>query len=443
MGLDLRALGYGLFSLGASTFGAVEGMAQDPANVATPQAPTLSYEVDASLIYFDALSRPRTGAIAPQAAAAAAPTRTLGLQRLRLAATWQAMDSAGLTIVLRPDAVNRSLEESGGGEARELDTRAGEVALGNPYRSEPTIRLLDAYQLNIAPGAALSASFGVFEELATDVASYPELLGFGLETRLPAKFSGARLGWRKSRPTDDKSGAGLAVELTVMQGDDDRAEGRCESQQATLACSGDPSSRDHGPVARDPYQGAAVETSWVGTSGLRLSALVGSLDAASNGGRVSEVLGQVGVESTSTVFGRVMKNSFDVRYARERWRVDGVSIRPRLQYSARLTTALAVDARAFWLLGLALGHSDQDPGLPASAPRSFDEQIPVDGYQIETGYLATIAPSLSAQLMLTHEHRTSEDAAGDETGGIYHTDGNSRTLRRMGLALIYTLNDDA
>lgn len=437
-----------LFGL-ASTLAAFSAALAAPALAApdtvqdASRATTLGYEVDASLIYFDSLTRPRTGVVAPLVGAAA-PARAFGLKRFRLAATWQALDSAGLTIVLRPDAANRSLEQSADAEPRELDTRAGEVGLGSPYRATPSVRVLDAYQISIAPGAALSASFGVFEELTPTVASYPQLLAFGLETSLPAKFSGGRLGWRRPRAADPESGAGLSLDMTVMQGDEDRAEGRCSdaTATATVPCAGDSRSRDHAPLARDPYQGAALEVSWVGSSGLSLNLLGGSLEGAAVGGRVSEALGQLGAELTQTLGSRTVKLSLDMRYARERWRVDGVAIRPRVQYSARLTSAVAIDARGFATAGLAVGHSDQDPGLPADAPRPLDRQVPVKGYQIELGYLANVATSLSAQLMLVHERRTTTDAAGAEVGAIQHEDGGARTLRRMGFALTYLLNED-
>lgn len=409
---------------------------------AAEKATNLNYDVEASLLFTDGLSRPRQDQIQPlvSAPAMATPSRGLGLGRLRIGATWQAVNSASLHVVLRPDAGNRAAEEPGGGEPRDIDTRAGDVFSGSPYRAEPTIRLLDAYQITVAPGSALSGSFGVFEDIVPSTESYPTLLGFGLETRLPAKFSGARLTWRRDSAPPDKSLGGLLLEMTVLQGDGDRAESRCEP--STVApCGASKKSNDRGPVAKDPYQGAAVGLTWM-TGAMSLGVMGGTYDAADvvASARRTEVFGKGGVGWHTNIGKRSLMVSLDLRYAKERWRSNNVDIRPRVQHSEYLSTAFTFLPGSAALLGFAVGHSDQNP---ATVMQSLLAQVPVNGYQVEVGYLATVGQGLSLQLMLTHERREMKNAVDEDVGAIYHPDGNRRTLRRMGLGLTYLLNDNA
>src|SRR5262245_40774246 len=72
------------------------------------KATVMNYDVEGSLLFVDGLGRPRSDQIDLFQPAAAAPSRALGLGRFRIAADWQAMDSASLRVVFRPDAVNRA-----------------------------------------------------------------------------------------------------------------------------------------------------------------------------------------------------------------------------------------------------------------------------------------------------------------------------------------------
>ncbi len=89
--------------------------------------------------------------------------RTLGLRQFKTVMTWEALSNAKVSVVLRPDAINR-YDEGEDKQAMqtvcEFDIRAGDV-----YRSPATIRFLDAYQIATTT-RNLGFGVGVWEELA-------------------------------------------------------------------------------------------------------------------------------------------------------------------------------------------------------------------------------------------------------------------------------------
>ena len=233
------------------------------------KATTLSYDVDAALTYIDAARRPDTGAIqATPAVAMVEQPRTLGLEYLKLGLDWRTVEGAALRLVLRPDAANHAQSGDAGAPVRELDSRSGA-----PYRPMPTVRLLDSYQLTVKPGTSLDLALGVFESLLPSQAAYPEVLGFGLDVRTPAKFSAVRVRWhRQDQGADTLEGNanGLHVDLYVLHGDDDRAE-----QQG-----GRKGSFDRAPVGQDPYYGGAAQFGWQPSRRVEWNLLGGYGDAA-------------------------------------------------------------------------------------------------------------------------------------------------------------------
>ena len=424
------------------------------------QASTLNYDVDAVLTYIDGLQRPdlnfsrqTTGSGGGSGGSASQP-RTLGLRRLSLGLDWQAASAAGLHLVLRPDAANRASQSASTNGTvippREFDNRSGDPGM----KPQPTIRLLDAYQLRLQPATDINLAIGVWDSLATSPAAYPELLGFGLNILLPAKFAGARLHWQKPGTGPDTAlhvGPGaqpstFSFDLYVLEGDEDRAEA-LGTQHSTF---------DTAPVGSDPYHGGAGGVNWRLDRQLTVGLLVGYLlqndgaggtggtnmatNAAAAGntgaaGTYDEVFGQLSLMALLPAFGRDAKLGVDVRYLRSRGR--GTIADQSLQ-SVMATGSYPVAHDLWALVGAAWGKGDR--WLNYQSARQSTAFL--DGYQVEAGVLSQIGQNLSLQLMLSHEYRTLR-AGGITSGGFQDGSGNRSTIQRMGLELTYKLNQNA
>lgn len=407
------------------------GLAQQSAMpVVSTEATTLNYDVDLSLAYIDRLTRSDNDMVSGDGAgftlAAPDKPRTLGLRRARFAVDWRSVKGTRLFLVLRPDAMNRVQQDGLTTPAREVDTRAGE-----PYRPAPTIRMLDAYQITINALSSLSASAGVFEELATPLRSYPALLGFGLEVRFPAKFSALRLRWHDQveiAPTGALPPR-IRADLYVMQGNEDRAEAFAKKNRTA----------DTAPAASDPYTGGASYVSFSPSPKTELGLLVGFDDSAEAGGKRNEVFGSLAGRTAWKIASVEGNVSLDVRYAKETWRNTTTDIKSRTQLSEAVTSSVKVGPRAWVLVGLANGQSDQ----PASALEQ-DKLTTVSGWDAEAGVLTSLGAGLDLQLMLSQERRTQKtQGGGGKQGGFVTDDGARSSVRRVGLELRYLLNDNA
>lgn len=389
------------------------------------RATTLSYGVDAALTYIDVFRRPDPAAVrAPtNEPLAIEQPRVLGLKQLKLRLDWATIDGATLGLTLRPDAANHAQAADAGSPVRETDTRAGDT-----YRPMPTVRLLDAYQLTIKPGTSLDLSLGVFEQLIADQRAYPEVLGFGLDVKFPAKFSAMRVHYQqnaKDPATAVSAPSTLHADVYVLQGDDDRAEAQGGRDQ----------SFDKAPVARDPYYGAAVQFGWIAGPRFELALLGGYGDSSVAGGRRNEVYMESAATTLLPVAGRDVKFVLDLKDARERWKGDGLSIAGREQRSAGLSTSVPTVPGFWYLLGGRYGVSER----PLSDTQQ-DEKRSVKGFLVETGVLSQVGKGLTIEFMVNQEKRTTIDAAGGKVGAFVDEDGDHGTLRRLGLTLRYEGN---
>lgn len=394
--------------------------AQTPASAAVD----LNYRVDAALIYLVPLGRPDAAVINMPAPSVVKTPRTIGLKKLRLEAAWLSASGAELGLTLRPDAMNLPTTESG--KHREVDTRSG-----TPYRAEATVRLLDAYHLTAAVGAGLTASVGVFPDLAPARASYLPTADFGLAVRFPQKFSALKLRWqRQSAAPDlavDAMPANVTTDVFVLQGNEDRVETYDRGKDLF----------DEAPVAADPYQGGGIYVGYTPSRRGELGLLAGVCDGAEIGGRRSEVFGQLIGSLTYPVLTRQGKLTLDMRYANEKWRGDGVDFKPRDQQSVSLTNAAGVTRNSFWLLGAHWGNSER------MLTPSSDVLATQTGYQVETGWLTELNDGMSMQFLATHERREQDDENGGSAPGFSNAAGDERkTLRRFGLELSYALNEN-
>jgi len=403
--------------------------------VAVADRANLNYDVDAALTYLDALTAPRNGVGSIGAAsggsplAAAAQPRAPGLRRFALGLSYQASPIAGMHFVLRPDAVNRH-DEAGGTQlpVREVDTRSGDRGL----QPMPTLRLLDEYQLVLRPRPAMSLGIGVWSGLQPAEQAYPELLGFGLKVLFPAKFSGLRLTWQPQSQEPDRAGAsgvgakpaGVTAELSLFQGNEDRAEALVAKHDTF----------DVAPSARDPYYGTALRVAARPGQGVELILLLGFLDQQDGQGRYDEVFAQVGASQVFAALGRQAKVSFEARYLRSRGRVQ---TEPQTLQSGSLSASVAVAQDLWGLVGIDFGKGDR---WTSDVRRDTSKSL--YGYELEAGILGHIAEELSVQLLFSREYRTARDASG-KSGGFQDGTGNRSGLSRMGLELTYQLNKNA
>lgn len=377
-----------------------------------PAATTVAYRVDASLMQIDRFRRPAV--LAPMIKSEAA-SRALGLGKLRLALDVQAGESGLMSLVLRPDAANRT-PDIGGGQAFEIDTRTGKS-----YQPMPTVRLLDAYQFHLLRGSSLGLAAGVWEELTETRLSYPNLLAFGLTAQLPAKFSGGRLRWQ---PHGEEA-RDFGVDLYVFQGDEDRTE---------VVDRGD-TSLDEAPLARDPHQTSAVVGDWGVSKNLRLGFVLGFGDSAELGGRRSEQFGQFTGRWLQRIREHEVIVSWDGRRVMEQWRMELVKVAPRVQQSLSLTSSFSIVPQHWALMGVHLGTSqhakdDQTPG----ELRSYQ------GWQGDIGYQAQLGQGFTVTLLLNQERRRMTTTGESERGGILDGTVDRSMVRRMGLQLDYLLH---
>ena len=403
-----------------------------PVHAAEPA--NLNYDVDAALIYFEALRGPHSragmvdgAAIAPLALAS--QPHTLGLRRLALGLTWQASAAAGLHLVLRPDAVNRH-DEAGGTllPVREVDTRSSDGGL----QPLPTIRLLDEYQLVLRARPGASLGFGVWSGLEPTELAYPELLGFGLKVLFPAKFSGLRLAWQPLSQEPDRAGAAgagaksapMTGELFLLQGNEDRAE--------ALVLKSD--SHDVAPSARDPYYGAACRFSARPGFDLNLGLILGYLDQSDAEGRYDAVFGQLSAVEDFPVAGRHGRVNLEARYLRSRGHYP---VAAQTLTSASMTAAIAVAADLWALVGIDYGKGDR-----WTSDRQRDTSRSLQGYELEAGVFGPVGGEVSLQLLISREFRILRDARG-KSGGFQDEAGARSGLNRIGLEVTYRLNKNA
>ena len=408
------------------------------ASLSTPvgaaESANLNYDVDAALVYLDALRAPRSGANRIDGAttvplALASQPHTLGLRRLALGLNWQASALASLHLVLRPDAVNRH-DEAGGTllPVREVDTRSGDGGL----QPLPTIRLLDEYQLVLGARPEASLGFGVWSGLEPTELAYPELLGFGLKVLFPAKFSGLRLAWQPLSQEPDRAGAAgagakraeVAGELFLFQGNEDRAE--------ALVLKSD--TFDTAPSARDPYYGAACRFAVRSGFDVNLGLILGYLDQSDAEGRYDAVFGQLSAVEEFPVAGRHGKVNLEARYLRSRGHYP---VAAQTLTSASVTASIAVAAELWALVGIDYGKGDR-----WTSDRQRDTSKSLQGYELEAGVFGPVGRELSLQLLLSREFRTLRDARG-KSGGFQNEAGARTELNRIGLEVTYRLNKNA
>ena len=404
-------------------------------------ATAMTYSVDLDLAYRDVLGAGKSGGSTSAADAASDGTestgstretpRGLGLSKFRAALEWQHQGASALTVVLRPDAMNRGLFKKSAAADAAAEPRDDDSRAGSTYAQRPTIRLLDAYQATLFPGSSFATSVGVFENLAPIRASYPEILDFGLRAELPATFGALRLRWQGQRATPDRpepSNVGrFVIDSYAIQGDGDRVEATGTKRH----------SFDAAPVAADPYYGGALYVGFYPGMGLELGLLAGMQDAVDESGATkSGNFAEIVVVEDGIGARFPTKVSLDIRRVGERFRGAAPAPSPRTQQSIGLSASSQVGAGIWYLLGADYGSSDRmlDGGTA--------DQIDVfRGWQVETGVMGAVGRDLSLEMLVSQESRTEKGPGQVQRGGFVDGTGDQKSLRRLALTLSYNLDD--
>lgn len=378
----------------------------------SPAATSVGYQVDASMLQVDSFTK-----LNPigETNVKPATSRSVGLGKLRLGIDFQTGQEGLLTLIFRPDAANRSLN-SDNANSREIDTRAGEA-----YRLSPSLRLLDAYQLHVYRSGSLDLALGVWENMAQDLTVYKDPLDFGLEVRLPSKFSGAALGW-----THSTQALGLMhASLRIYQGDEDRVEslGRSDEQF------------EQAPIAKDSIQALALDMELHPSQTWTVGIVGGYGDSPDFGGRRSEQFLQFVTHWNSFINKKNMRLTLDARQSEERWNKTNTRVAPRIQKSASLTTAYTIFPNHTVLTGFSLGSSQH-----AKDDKILDQVRTFQGWQVEAGYQTEISQSLFIKLMLDLERRRLKMPGASESGGFSVEDHRRSTNRRIGLEINYNIH---
>ena len=431
-------LGIGMALVGLTL---ISGSRSAPAAVlrstSASEAIQLNYDVDAALTYIDAYQQlPIRAALPPLSGWATQNTeqdgvfqpRTLGLRHLRIGLDWHAATSTNLTVVFRPDALNRQFEKGDLTPPREFDSRSGDSGM----KPLPTIRPLDAYQLTYRVGSGLIIGAGVWENFGIRSSAYPELLGFGLNVIFPAKFAGIMVNWQPPSAALDTAAeatasvlpAAFGVRFYVFLGDQDRAEGQNQHH----------GSFDTAPTARDLNQGGALVFSWRLQPELKLGFMAGYLDSADTAGGYDSVFGQLTGESIFVVAGHRSNITLDTRYEQTHGRRP---VANQILISGALKAATSISDDVAATLGVNLGNGSR--WAVYSSQRT--SAVALQGHQVEGGFLHDVGRNLSLQFLISREYRTLRSGV-QKGGGFQDAGGSKSTIHRIGFEVAYRFNSN-
>ena len=392
--------------------------------------PEFGGNLDVSLGYSDLLKRPATTggpklAITPWSSMAdveADQTRTLGLRRASLGISAKRPGSSILALTLRPEAASNRGEPI----ARDFDSRAGST-----YRATPRIVLLDEYRLTFEQQSSYSLGIGVFNQIAPFRASYPQILAFGLEAKLPEKSLAIRLTWKSLGPhqsvPNDNAASGRSFDLYVMEGREDRGELLSRSTR----------SNDSAPSASDPDRGLALATNHQWSEALDYGGTFGYIDTRlSDSGHLNELFGALYGAFRFRLIGQYpSRMTWDSRVSREYWRGGGQRFHSLQQLSHALTLSHEVMPKAFLVWGLHYGMSQRHPqGESANL-------VVFEGIQGDLGLIRQYDDNLSFSLMTSSESRE-QVQDGTRSGGFDNEIARRGALKRFAFEIRYMVSKE-
>jgi hypothetical protein len=396
---------------------------------------SINYDIDSRLSYLDGFESPTSSSAAMLVEEGSARPRSLGLSKMRLGIEWSNARSSSFRIALRPDVATNRDQDSAESKSKEYDTR-----IGSTYRSSEGVNFLDEYQIIFHSGKRFDVEVGVFDKLVPDPVAFDQIMEFGLNVRLPRKFSGLKFVGSFLNQSENlamvEMQTGLQTTLTVFQGDNDRAE----------LFASDNDRQDRAPHAADPYMGGFAKADWTPSPLLHVSLGAGAIDSAvTPSGKLNELFTIATLGWDLPIGSRWVKAMFSYRSSKESWRVEDDYISDLVQQSAALSLALQMSQRSRFLFSTQVGRSERHKLVSSTADGVTTEKYdnsqvdPVSGFSVNMGFDSTISNGLIASFALSHEERT-QTIDDEEIGAFENEDGFQKSLRRIGLTIKYQLN---
>lgn len=374
-----------------------------------------------SLLWADEFNNPITGVIQqqsnPDQNTSPGQSDLLGLKKTRFQFEFSSGKRSKLSIIVRPDALRNNKDLP----SKELDTR-----LGDSLERSPSLQFLDAYEIQLTPFKALSASFGVFEEINRPIEAYESNLAFSLELRSISKTSGILLRWLP----ESQKGSSIALDLIVFQGPNERGE-------LNNLSSTDARSIKYGATG-DRKNGGALSANIL-TSDLYLiySFLSYYESQMIPNANNSRLFLQFGVQHQFSVMGRDLNLALDSRCMIEVITRQSDSLESaekemkRNHFSGKISGLFEIVPEFY-----ALSHFQYAINmLPDQNLSELEDAKKVSGYQFELGLRSGEAQGVYTQILLTEEARL---ASSDTTPAFLTESGSSRNfVQRLSMSVSY------
>lgn len=377
----------------------------------------LSYDLDAVLLYADALSgltRPAS-LRADESAGLAEPDerprtyRTLGLRHMKVGVEWLTPRRLRAFVLVRPDAVRGHTEVT-----RELDTRSG-------LRSIPTeeVQLLDLYELAVLRDGVTFAA-GVRDRVMPEHKAYSDILGFGLEPRDPRKVFGLFL----DLPALTKLGTDGKVSLRAAAiGDrNDRHTERNVSEE----------SQDESPASRTPYWGGAVAADFSLSSETSVGGGVSLVESKTVTGKSTNSFYELGVVRSMSMSGQEIRVGMEVRQEKNSYKAETLTLAATSGTSASLTASAEVLPGRMALVGVKVATTTRQ------SMEDTSRTLPARGIQAETGFRAWLGDGMEASSLITREWCRGQMEGEAGQAGCFGVSGKRQSvISRFALQVAY------
>lgn len=373
---------------------------------------SLDYEGELRFRYYHAFQKGESSA--QNDSNKKAPTYpTIGLTRAAFRLWWGLFDESSLSLGLRPDAYPRER-----GLMRDYDSR-----IGVSYRPEPTISLLDTYQIDALFGPDFKASLGVWDGL--EIRRWESLNQFGLLVKFPDKFSGLRLFWQKQWGQNDDNINLIYnhfAEFYVYHGRQDRDDMWGENKTGA----------DQSPRTSNPYLGAAVVGGLDMFNNAEMAFLLGQEKRKLVSGiNVDEMYGQLCFSQTFFLGPYPLRITFDGRYDSEKFGGSQLNLPSLLQTSFSWLNSFALNERSHIVLAAHVGKSER-------ATADDKGVVLYDGHQWDLGY-SYRRGALGFSILVSQERRSYADQTGVRQEGFQEGSKPFSQYRRIGFEINYQL----